>query len=833
MQIEQKQVTNILEVLKASRKENQENEFRFGTFTETKFVPEVSKEEFDRVFNFIKSFSKYENTEDSYTMQFTDGSRSRTIIKSVSTNESSFFLFPWGSSIEVTSIINIKKINKKNIDITKYGLRFSSCEEEPSTKNRDNQRIDFLKVMKRFTFSFKYFKVDLSIFKVSKSEQSFDDSEVKYSIEVEICEIVSDISETMHFTENILKAIQNTSYLMESGEAETVLEHYSKLVKSEKYFGIKVLPLSDSTYKSYETYSVALKLDGLRAILFVFGNNVYHIDSRFKVSFTGIILGDANFNNCVFDCELFRGKYYLFDCIFFKGKDLREGSSMFLEKRLEFIKTFVSEAKNERLVEKEHHFGNHYLLATELTAKNLSNKDFDGLIFTPVNSSYPLKKKDPGVPLKWKPEELNTIDFLIKKGQVSEDHTIWELFVTDIQRKLVPFEVKDYPEIHKISVPTNISDNFFDQSVVECRFDKTSDSFVPLRPRHDKISPNYIGVAQSNFDLTITPYTFEKMNKMKKRDTTYFFNMRRFHNWIKRVLLDEYAIPNGNGGLLDLCCGKGGDIYKWGDNNIRYVEGYDICKDSVSEAKERYAKMVEKPIYKNMDYHFYHKDLSKSIIETERHFDTASCFFAVHYFFDSENSLVNLVKNTRNLKIGGHLILTCFDDTKLKAKDYNISTSKFKISRKNVDPSKLFGNSIDVFLEDTVLSEATTEFVINQSDFISRMSFQGFKLVQSKLFEEYYTEWSKNANYLDNTSKLFSFLNVALVFEKVGEYCDLPKKPVRAVREPIDFCALDTYTSEELQPKKVAELLDIAKTFGFTNKKYKKAELIEFILQKQ
>lgn len=140
----------------------------------------------------------------------------------------------------------------------------------------------------------------------------------------------------------------------------------------------------------------------------------------------------------------------------------------------------------------------------------------------------------------------------------------WKLYVGGPDSENVLFEVEDYPDINTISVPLELSNKFGDSTVVECQFDKTTNAFVPLKQRVDKVSPNYIDIAKDNFNLTINPYSFEKMNKGKKRDTTYFFNMRRFHNWIKRVLLDSYSVPNGSGGLLDLCCGKGGDIYKWG-----------------------------------------------------------------------------------------------------------------------------------------------------------------------------------------------------------------------------------------------------------------------------
>jgi mRNA (guanine-N7-)-methyltransferase len=50
--------------------------------------------------------------------------------------------------------------------------------------------------------------------------------------------------------------------------------------------------------------------------------------------------------------------------------------------------------------------------------------------------------------------------------------------------------------------------------------------------------------------------------------------MRRFHNNVKRQLYDKYTKNIYK--LLDLACGKGGDLDKWVSNNIKYVVGYDI-----------------------------------------------------------------------------------------------------------------------------------------------------------------------------------------------------------------------------------------------------------------
>ena len=67
------------------------------------------------------------------------------------------------------------------------------------------------------------------------------------------------------------------------------------------------------------------------------------------------------------------------------------------------------------------------------------------------------------------------------------------------------------------------------------------------------------------------------------RNNSYFINMRKFHNSIKKGLYDKYA--NGVSNLLEIAVGKGGDLSKWNGNNIKHVVGYDIDEKSIIEAK--------------------------------------------------------------------------------------------------------------------------------------------------------------------------------------------------------------------------------------------------------
>ena len=59
-------------------------------------------------------------------------------------------------------------------------------------------------------------------------------------------------------------------------------------------------------------------------------------------------------------------------------------------------------------------------------------------------------------------------------------------------------------------------------------------------------------------------------------------NMRTFHNLIKRQLYTNYSQPSN---LLDLACGKGGDIQKWLQCKFKYVLAIDTNEKSIKAQK--------------------------------------------------------------------------------------------------------------------------------------------------------------------------------------------------------------------------------------------------------
>ena len=107
-------------------------------------------------------------------------------------------------------------------------------------------------------------------------------------------------------------------------------------------------------------------------------------------------------------------------------------------------------------------------------------------------------------------------------------------------------------------------------------------------------------------------YNAHKDQGIVGRNMSNIIRMRNSNNWIKSVLIDTFAKRTAESAnlnphlnqrsrqydgrtvpcpvVLDLCCGKLGDLQKWSNSGICYLVGADIARKSLEDAVERYNK---------------------------------------------------------------------------------------------------------------------------------------------------------------------------------------------------------------------------------------------------
>lgn len=267
-----------------------------------------------------------------------------------------------------------------------------------------------------------------------------------------------------------------------------------------------------------------------------------------------------------------------------------------------------------------------------------------------------------------------------------------------------------------------------DGTVVEFIYDITKTDlddaykWIPLRIRYDKTESarkyhkkygNHVNVASRIWRTIINPITEEmiaslgnpltyqkEITRISKtleaysqqnfvyyqKKTANAAGMRAFNNWIKSNMILTYC--RNKYSVLDIGCGRGGDLIKFVHARVKEYVGIDIDSNGLyvinDSAYNRYKSIKRK--YKNAPTMiFIHADAralftvkaqllalptmtsyNKKLIETylsgKKKYDIINIQFSIHYYLSDELSWENFCKNVRDhLTDDGYLLITCFD----------------------------------------------------------------------------------------------------------------------------------------------------------------------------
>ena len=212
------------------------------------------------------------------------------------------------------------------------------------------------------------------------------------------------------------------------------------------------------------------------------------------------------------------------------------------------------------------------------------------------------------------------------------------------------------------------------------------------------------GVPESGF----TKKYYER--KASVEDKMLTRSMRDFHNkWIKENILYRVGLGGKGKTLIDTACGVGADLQIWRRSGVGFVLGVDYSGENIQGAKDNiYQRYMESAIsaggrdriapmvfaignsaknYANGDAGETEEDknILRSVLGKQRPLapvppfvaetvasrlktgaDCMSCMFAIHYFFETPDTLRGFIKNIAdNLKVGGLFIGCAFDGEKV------------------------------------------------------------------------------------------------------------------------------------------------------------------------
>ena len=159
-------------------------------------------------------------------------------------------------------------------------------------------------------------------------------------------------------------------------------------------------------------------------------------------------------------------------------------------------------------------------------------------------------------------------------------------------------------------------------------------------------------------------YNSLKDQGLGKRQESRLLHLRNFQNWIKATLIQE-CCPRPCDAVLDLACGKLGDLQKWLVARVRLYACIDIAREALALGAARLnermpstgvrAKMARADLGS--------ADLSASgFLSAGERFDCISIQFALHYVFRDELTALTFFCNIRDrLNPGGVFLGTTTD----------------------------------------------------------------------------------------------------------------------------------------------------------------------------
>lgn len=356
------------------------------------------------------------------------------------------------------------KDRKYNYDFSDYPIRISLSEEE---EGGDVKELINTKSMKTYRCKNRYeiisadkmFRFDLTTVKMAKGrtlrESLIFKKDPNYEIEMEYIGEDDSATDILHsFIRNgtvLLQIYQGSIDLITKSELETVLIAYTNLVntkKNSKFQFIAANPVTlhipnlseDYNPTIIGSYGVTDKADGVRNFLYVHTDGEFYlIDNNKKVVKCDIV--STKWAGSLIEGEYMESvnKFYSYDMLFERGNDIRSKHlhQKAGECRLSYLSSFIKDLENKSVTEKSdisvivkskpYQFakGKDIFEKANLIWSKRSNYEYhiDGLIFIPYNTGYPLKSGTWNRLFKWKPEQLNSIDFLIKvmKNDKGED----------------------------------------------------------------------------------------------------------------------------------------------------------------------------------------------------------------------------------------------------------------------------------------------------------------------------------------------------------------------------------------------------------------------------
>ena len=384
-----------------------------------------------------------------------------------------------------------------------------------------------------------------------------------------------------------------------------------------------VISLTKSVYynKIYppDEYLATIKADGERCVAVVNGNRLRIISSQFEEYLSGAFVPGPI---TIADCELIDGKILrVFDCMMLNDEHIhRYGMAM----RIERIPVAVEIINKIQSMAIEAKYVTLYSKTLEKDFRSVADKKYkyktDGLII-----SEPLRPYQETINYKWKPYELNSIDFVavrcpkqmigIKPYEAKTGHDLYILFVgiskqmyDSLNINIIPhykdmfndtspeyFPIQFSPSSNPLAhIYYHTGDNIH-MKIVELVRNEANTNWNFIRLRDDRtIQKTYYGNDFRTAEMTFMNYIDRfPISDLWDRSNSYFTkNADTIHeapNRYKRFVISNMFKNNisNTKWIIDMAAGRGADMNRYKEIGVDNVLFIDIDPSAIAELISR------------------------------------------------------------------------------------------------------------------------------------------------------------------------------------------------------------------------------------------------------
>ncbi|WOO85154.1 mRNA cap guanine-N7 methyltransferase [Vanrija pseudolonga] len=262
------------------------------------------------------------------------------------------------------------------------------------------------------------------------------------------------------------------------------------------------------------------------------------------------------------------------------------------------------------------------------------------------------------------------------------------------------------------------------------------------RPRTDTYQGNAAAVSSY--------YNSRQEVGVNQREFSPIIGLKKFNNWVKSVLIGKFVGGEGRrpgAKVLDIGCGKGGDLNKWKVARISLYVGMDIADVSVDQARERYNSLRGNRFEGYFKAHdCYARPISEALPERYKQrnlYDNVTMQFCMHYAFETASKARMMIENvSRYLRKGGIFIGTIPNTDLLlerleqipEGEPLEFGNSCYSITFEERHHKGIYGHAYHFYLEDAV--EGVPEYTVDWDNFVSLAREYGLELTYKKTFND-------------------------------------------------------------------------------------------------